>query len=79
VDDKFGMMIVVALLDYSLNTGVNEATVQFNTIQKQDLQFQIMREPLARKICRPHRWDIGRGRELVSLTLPCTHCGLIDL
>jgi hypothetical protein len=34
VEDKFGMMTVVVLLDHSLNAGINAATVQFNTVRK---------------------------------------------
>jgi hypothetical protein len=34
VEDTFGMMTAVVLLDHSLNAGINAATVQFNTIQK---------------------------------------------
>jgi hypothetical protein len=34
VEDTFGMMTAVVLLDHSLNTGINAATVQFNTICK---------------------------------------------
>jgi hypothetical protein len=34
VEDDFGMMMVAALLNHSLNAGVNETTVQFNTIRK---------------------------------------------
>jgi hypothetical protein len=34
VEDTFGMKTAVALLDHSLNAGVNELTVQFNTISK---------------------------------------------
>jgi hypothetical protein len=34
VEDTFGMMTAVALLNHSLNAGINAATVQFNTGQK---------------------------------------------
>jgi hypothetical protein len=34
VEDIFGMMTEVVLLDHSLNAGINSATVQFNTINK---------------------------------------------
>jgi hypothetical protein len=34
VEDTFGMMTAVVLLDHSLNAGINAATVQFNTIRK---------------------------------------------
>jgi hypothetical protein len=34
VEDTFGMMTAVILLDHSLNAGINAATVQFNTVQK---------------------------------------------
>jgi hypothetical protein len=34
VDDTIGMVVAVDLIDHSLNAGVNETTVQFNTIQK---------------------------------------------
>jgi hypothetical protein len=34
VEDTFGIKMAVALLDHSLNAGVNEVTVQFNTIRK---------------------------------------------
>jgi hypothetical protein len=34
VEDTFGMMTAVVLLDHSLNAGINAAMVQFNTIRK---------------------------------------------
>jgi hypothetical protein len=34
LEDSFGMMTAVVLLDHSLNAGINAATVQFNTICK---------------------------------------------
>jgi hypothetical protein len=34
VEDTFGMMTAVVLLDHSLNAGINAATVQFNTVWK---------------------------------------------
>jgi hypothetical protein len=34
VEDTFGMMTAVVLLNHSLNAGINAATVQFNTVQK---------------------------------------------
>jgi hypothetical protein len=34
VEDTFGMMNAVVLLDHSLNAGINAATVQFNTVPK---------------------------------------------
>jgi hypothetical protein len=34
VEDTFGMMTAVVLLDHSLNAGLNAAMVQLNTIQK---------------------------------------------
>jgi hypothetical protein len=34
VEDIFGMMTAVVLLDHSLNAGINAATVQFKTIRK---------------------------------------------
>jgi hypothetical protein len=34
VEDTFGMMNAVVLLDHSLNTGINAATVQLNTVRK---------------------------------------------
>jgi hypothetical protein len=34
VEDTFGMMTAVVLLDHSLNAGINAATVQFNTVRK---------------------------------------------
>jgi hypothetical protein len=34
VEDTFGMMTVVVLLDHSLNAVINVATVQFNTVRK---------------------------------------------
>jgi hypothetical protein len=34
VEDTFGMMTAVVLLNHSLNAGINAATVQFNTIRK---------------------------------------------
>jgi hypothetical protein len=34
VDDTIVIVMVVALIDHSLNAGVNETTLQFNTIQK---------------------------------------------
>jgi hypothetical protein len=34
VEDTFGMMTAVVLLDPSLNAGINAATVQFNTLRK---------------------------------------------
>jgi hypothetical protein len=34
VEDTFGMMTAVVLLDHSLHAGINAATVQFNTIRK---------------------------------------------
>jgi hypothetical protein len=60
MDETFGAMTVVALLGNSLNAGVNETTVQFNTIRKQGLRFQITREPLPRKTGRWHWWDVTR-------------------
>jgi hypothetical protein len=34
VEDTFGMMTAVVLLNHSLNAGINAATVQFNTVRK---------------------------------------------
>jgi hypothetical protein len=34
VEDTFGMMTAVVLLDHSLNAGINAVTVQFNTVRK---------------------------------------------
>jgi hypothetical protein len=34
VEDMFGMMTAVVLLDHSLNAGINVATVHFNTVRK---------------------------------------------
>jgi hypothetical protein len=34
VEDTFGMMTAVVLLDHSFNAGINAAKVQFNTIRK---------------------------------------------
>jgi hypothetical protein len=34
VEDTFGMMTAVVLLDHSLNAGINAVAVQFNTIRK---------------------------------------------
>jgi hypothetical protein len=34
VEDTFGMMTAVVLLDHLLNAGINASTVQFNTISK---------------------------------------------
>jgi hypothetical protein len=34
VEDMFGMMTAMVLLDHSLNAGINAATVQFNTVRK---------------------------------------------
>jgi hypothetical protein len=36
VEDTFGMMNVVVLLDHSLNAGINAATVQLNTGRKKN-------------------------------------------
>jgi hypothetical protein len=75
VIDAFGMMTVVALLDHSLNTRVNETRVQFNTIQKMDQPFQTTRGLRPRKIGIPRLRDIGREREWASPTLYCRCCG----
>jgi hypothetical protein len=34
VEDTFGMITAVVLLDHSLNAGINAATVQFNAVRK---------------------------------------------
>jgi hypothetical protein len=34
VEDSFGIMVAVALLNHSLNGGINAENVQFNTIHK---------------------------------------------
>jgi hypothetical protein len=78
VEDTFGMKTVVALLDHSLNVGVNELTMQFNTIQETRSAVSKNERTTAQENRMAALAGYKRGG-WVSLTLPCTHCGLIDL
>jgi hypothetical protein len=75
----FGMMTMVDLLDHSLNPNMNEATVQFNTIQKMCSAISNYERISAKET--EHKSLVGceKGGQWLSLTPQCTVCGVIVL
>jgi hypothetical protein len=79
VEDTFGMMTAVVLLDHSLNVGINAATVQFNTVRKTRSAMSNYERTTAPETRHADLAGYKKGERLGFPKCQCTASGLIAL